>query len=46
MDGKNRLIAIKDETGRIMARVIFRVLWDTKENKPVLLKERFYTAKA
>lgn len=44
LDGKNRMIAIKDENGKIMARSIFRLLWDEKEKTPVLFLERIYTA--
>jgi len=44
MDGKNRLLAIKDSTGKIQARMIERLLWDEKNNKPVLFIERVYPA--
>ncbi len=44
LDGKNRMIAIKDENGKIMARSIFRLLWDEKEKTPVLFLERTYKA--
>jgi hypothetical protein len=40
LDGKNRLLAIKDSTGKIMARGILRMLWSNK--KPVLFLERLY----
>lgn len=39
-DGKNRLLAIKDQNGKIVARQIFRILWDGE--KPVLFLERIY----
>lgn len=39
-DGKNRLLAIKDIEGKIVARQIFRILWDGE--KPVLLTEPIY----
>ncbi len=43
MDGKNRIIAIKDKkTGKLIARAIFRILWDRDNNKPMLFVERFY----
>ena len=43
MDGRNRLLAIKDaKTGVIAARTMMKVLWDPKEQKPVLLLERIY----
>ena len=41
MDGKNRLIAIKDASGKITARAIIRLLID-KENEPVLMLEGIY----
>jgi hypothetical protein len=40
MDGKNRLLAIKDSRGKIVARCILRLLWDGTQ--PVLYRERFY----
>jgi hypothetical protein len=40
IDGKNRLLAIKDHSGRIIARHILRILWDG--NQPVLMLERLY----
>lgn len=43
MDGKIRLLAVKDEnTGVIAARTIMKVLWDPEKNKPVILLERVY----
>lgn len=43
LDGKNRLIAIKDnESGKIIARTLFRLLWDTSNNEPALFLERMY----
>ncbi len=42
MDGKNRVIAVKNSEGKIMARCILRVLWDSENLKPVLFMERFY----
>ncbi len=43
LDGKNRLIAVKNpETGKIIARSIFRILWDPKANQPVLFQDRIY----
>lgn len=44
LDGKNRLIAVKDESGKILARSIFRILWDKKEKMPVLFMERTYSS--
>ena len=42
IDGKNRMLAIKDETGRIRMRAIFRVLWDERKRQPVLFMEQIY----
>lgn len=39
MDGKNRMIAIKDTHGRIVARSMIKLLWDGTQKKPVLLME-------
>jgi len=39
-DGKNRLLAVKDKDGKIIARQIFRILLNGKE--PVLFLERVY----
>lgn len=44
MDGKNRLIAIKNKTGKIEARAIFRLLIDKKTSQPILFLERMYPA--
>ena len=43
MDGKNRAIVIKRPDGKIVARSIFRLMWDSKNKKPVLLLERIYS---
>jgi hypothetical protein len=40
LDGKNRLLAIKDSAGKIMARGILRILWNATQ--PVLFLERLY----
>ena len=40
MDGKIRLLAVKDGSGRIVARHILRILWDG--NQPVLFLARLY----
>ena len=42
LDGKNRLIAIKDKEGNIVARSILRLLWDTNKKCPVLMQEKVY----
>lgn len=44
LDGKNRLIAIKDSDGKIVARRLLRILWDANNKKPVLMMERTYPA--
>lgn len=40
MDGKIRLLAVKDENGKILSRGLLRILWDGE--KPVLNLDRFY----
>jgi len=42
MDGKNRVIVIKDNNGKIVARRILRILWDDKNKRPVLYQEKTY----
>lgn len=42
LDGKNRVVILKDEKGCIQARVILRLLWDSNLKKPVLFRERLY----
>lgn len=42
IDGKNRLLAIKDSRGKIRMRAIFRILWDPKNAKPALFMEKIY----
>ncbi|NGX58256.1 MAG: hypothetical protein K940chlam3_01161 [Chlamydiae bacterium] len=42
MDGKHRIIAIKDERNKIVGRAIFRLLFDEKNQTPVLYYERVY----
>ena len=41
MDGKNSLVAVKDPTGKIVARSILRLLVN-EEKEPVLFLERTY----
>ena len=43
LDGKNRLIAIKDKEGNIVARSILRLLWDKQNDCPALMQERVYS---
>jgi hypothetical protein len=45
LDGKNRLIAIKDSTGKIIGRRLLRILWDANSKKPVLMVELTYPDK-
>lgn len=44
LDGKNRLIAVKDKTGKIVARAILRLLLDDSTSMPALFMERIYPA--
>jgi hypothetical protein len=44
LDGKNRLIEVKDPSGKIIARHILRILWDETQQQPVLFLERLYPA--
>ena len=43
LDGKNKLIAVKDELGKILARSVLRLLMDEQSKSPVLFLERIYT---
>ncbi len=42
LDGKNRLLAVKDGSGKIVARCIFRILLDKRSGSPVLFQDRIY----
>ena len=42
LDGKNAMVAVKAEDGKILARSILRLLWDKTEAKPVLFLDRLY----
>lgn len=44
LDGKNRIVVLKDTEKRIHARILLRLLWDDKLKKPVLYRERRYIA--
>ncbi len=46
MDGKHRILAVKDSRGQILERFILRLLIDKETNKPVLFFERIYPATA
>ncbi len=45
LDGKHRLLAIKDPSGKIVGRSIIRLLWDEKQQEPILMQERIYPKK-
>jgi hypothetical protein len=40
MDGKNRLLAVKDDKNRLLSRCFLRLLWDGE--KAVLYRENIY----
>ena len=42
LDGKNRIIALKNREGKIVSRAILRILWDSKNKKSVLFIESIY----
>ncbi|MDN3508305.1 MAG: hypothetical protein P0S94_05240, partial [Simkaniaceae bacterium] len=42
LDGKNRMIAIKGSDEKLIARSIFRILWDAEKKQPVLFLEMIY----
>lgn len=42
MDGKYRLVAVKDPSGRILARAVLRLLWNPKTERPALFQEVVY----
>lgn len=43
IDGKNRMLAVKDPvSGKILARALFRMLWDPIREQPVLFRDRIY----
>lgn len=43
LDGKIRIIAVKDPQGKIVSRSIVKLLWDDMVKQPVLLVERVYS---
>lgn len=45
LDGKNRMIAVKDASGKVVARAIWRLLWDPLHKRPVLFQEGIYTSR-
>lgn len=42
LDGKIRMIAVKDRFGKILGRALVRILHDTVSNEPVLFQESIY----
>jgi ankyrin repeat protein len=42
LDGKYRIIAVKDTEGRLVARCLLKLLWDKELKRPVLFQERLY----
>lgn len=42
MNGANRILIIRDSTGKMVARAILRLLWDKGHRKPVLFLEKVY----
>jgi chromosome condensin MukBEF MukE localization factor len=44
LDGKNRIVVIKDAEGKIVTRSVVRILWDDTANIPVLFQERAYSS--
>ncbi len=46
IDGKNRLLCVKNQHGELIARRIFRIMHDTNRKSPVLFMERVYPPNA
>lgn len=44
LDGKNRIVVLKDTEGHIRARAVLRLLADNTLNRPVLYRERLYSS--
>lgn len=44
LDGKIRSLAIKDKKGNLIARTIFRILYDEQKEIPVLFMDKIYLA--
>ena len=42
MDGKHRILAVKDKQGKIKSRLILRLMWDADNKKPCLFFETVY----
>lgn len=43
LDGKNKVIIVRDAEGKIAARSVLRILWSQRQQSPVLFMERVYT---
>ncbi len=43
IDGKNRLFAVLDDTGKMIARCVVRLMYDDHKKCPVLFMERIYS---
>ncbi len=43
LDGKNRMVAVKDENGNLVARHILRLAWDEESKQPALYLEPLYS---
>ena len=43
LDGKNKPMIVRDSEGKIAARSVLRILWNSKQNSPVLFMETIYT---
>lgn len=42
LDGKNRIITVKNSEGKMRARAFLRLMWDTEKKSPALFMERIY----
>jgi ankyrin repeat protein len=42
LDGKYRIIVLKNRKGKIVARCLLKILWDMEKRVPVLFQERLY----
>jgi len=43
LDGKNRMLAVKDgKSGKVLARCLFRLLWDKTHHCPALFQDKIY----
>lgn len=43
LDGKNKLIIVRNSQGKIAARAVLRILWNKEKQQPVLFMEKIYT---